>query len=204
LCAINSPEKSSTMLQFWLIFLGILAVIFIFAALASGKKDQERKEEFKKSYASARDFDPQYFHVDSAGGSNIAIDTNAKKFALGRHGMGSKVYKYADLISVDVRRNGRSLQKTNRGSQMAGAAVGAVLLGPVGALLGGLTGSQRQEDKITELSVRLTINNESNHYHEIIFFRNSVGIDTNTDLTNKLSRQLDDWHSRLQLIMKNG
>ena len=150
------------MLEFFLIFFGVIVAVLVFVGIVGAEKEKGHRDEFKASYAYAIGFDPQHIHVDSFGGSNVAIDMSAKKFALGRKGMGSKIYGYDDLIAVDVRQNRRSIFKTNRGSQVAGAAVGAALFGPAGLLVGGLSGSQRQEEKITELSLRLTVNNELN------------------------------------------
>ncbi|GGB03573.1 hypothetical protein GCM10011491_34680 [Brucella endophytica] len=191
------------MLGFFLVFFGIIIVVMIFSGIVGAEKDKGRRDEFRNSYDHVDNFNPQHIHVDRFGGSNVAVDTTAKKFALGRKGMGSKIYTYDDLIAVDVRRNGRSIFKTNRGSQAAGAAVGAALLGPAGLLIGGLTGSQRQEEKITELSLRLTVNNEMNHSQEIIFFRNSVGLDAADPMASKFSRELDNWQGRFQFMMRN-
>lgn len=71
--------------------------------------------------------------LDSGGGS-LSIDPSSNRFAVTLAGMPPKVYGFSELASVEVETNGRTLTRTNRGSQVAGAAVGAVLLGPFGLL----------------------------------------------------------------------
>jgi hypothetical protein len=53
-----------------------------------------------------------------------------------------------DVIGAEVIKDGTLITKTNRGSQVSGAIVGAALLGPVGLLLGGVTGTKRSEEKL--------------------------------------------------------
>jgi hypothetical protein len=61
------------------------------------------------------------------------------------------------------------MQKTNRGGQAVGAAVGAALLGPAGLLLGGLTGSKQNIEQVDKLSLKIYTNDLINPVHEIVF-----------------------------------
>lgn len=64
-----------------------------------------------------------------------------------------------DIVSVDVKVNSSTVTKTNRASQLAGAAVGAAALGGIGLLLGGLTGSKTSRDMIETLSLEISTRN---------------------------------------------
>ncbi len=63
--------------------------------------------------------------------------------------------------------------------------------------------SKRAEQKTTELSLRLIVNNEHNHFHEAIFFKSASGLESDNPLIQKASSNLDGWHGRLQMILYN-
>ena len=73
-------------------------------------------------------------------------------------------------MAVEVCKNGTSLIKTNRGSQVAGAAIGAILLGPMGLLVGAVTGSKRKSEKINRLSLKIYVSDVLNPVREIVFY----------------------------------
>lgn len=148
------------------------------------------------------DFSPTVMFKGSGGGAGVAIDPATNKFAIA-DGHRLKVFSFADLVAVEVLRNGTSLQKTNRGSQVAGAAVGAVLLGPVGLLLGGLTGSKRSVEKVDRLSLKIFTNDLIEPVHEIVF-HNMAGSKPDSFSVQQASKELDAWHGRFQTILHMG
>lgn len=127
----------------------------------------------------------------------IAVVLNAVK--TGSMSLDPVVYPFDDLIAVEVIKDDISITKTNRGSQAAGAAIGGVLLGPAGLLLGGLSGSKRNENKITKLSLKLYTNNLAFPVQEILFWDSgNNGVDPNA--LNPVINEMDQWYGRLRAI----
>lgn len=180
---------------FWLGVVGLL-VIKLLGALGNASKAKEQGNALK----AIPDFHPAVVFKGAFGGAGVAIDPGECKFAISHGSQGTKVFNFSDLVAVEVLRNGSSVSKTNRGSQVAGAAVGAILLGPFGLLLGGLTGSRRSVEKIDRLSLKVFTNDLVNPVHEIVFF-NIPGSKPDSLAVKNSSQELDSWHGRFQTIL---
>ncbi len=92
----------------------------------------------------------------------------------------SNTIEYNQILSSEIIQDGSSLYKTNRMSQIGGAALGQILLGPVGLILGGLTGSSRKVDSVTKIDLRIVINDIKNATHIINFLNQKVPITSST------------------------
>jgi hypothetical protein len=171
----------------------------IISSIANAAKAKEQGNAFQ----AVPDFHPAVIFKGAFGGSGIAIDPQRNKFAISKGTHDTRTFSFSDLVAVEVLRNGSSVSKTNRGSQVAGAAVGAVLLGPVGLLLGGLTGSKRNVEKIDRLSLKVFTNDLVNPVHEIVFF-NIPGSKPDSLAVKQGSQDLDAWHGRFQTILHMG
>ena len=99
-----------------------------------------------------------------------------------------------------------SLVKTNRGSQVAGAAVGGLLLGPVGLLLGGLTGSTRSEGRVKRLVLRIVTTDFAKPNHDILLYKSASSkgdVKTSIILKEPL-RIAETWHSRVTVLIRDA
>lgn len=139
-------------------------------------------------------FDSSALAIDSARGKIAIIEVN-----FGQRNL--SVFGYSDIVAVEVCRDGRSITKTNRGSQIAGAAVGAVLLGPVGLLIGGLTGSKRVDEKISTLSLKIYTNDIENPVREVTIFSQIPAM--KADYVKKVhGPKAEEWYGRLRAIVE--
>ena len=67
-------------------------------------------------------------------------------------------------------RDNTQVATTNRGSQLVGAAVGAVALGGVGAVIGGLSASSTTLSGAKHIAIRITVNDINKPIHEVTFY----------------------------------
>lgn len=137
--------------------------------------------------------------------SGVAIDPSREKFAIISINQESpKIFSFRDLVSVEVLKNEASITTTNRGSQLAGAAVGGALLGPAGLLLGGLSGSKSNQSLIKRLSLKIYTNDLIKPVYEICFFDASgtKGYNPDSFVLKRPLEELDEWYGRFQTILK--
>ena len=77
---------------------------------------------------------------------------------------------FSDIVKAEMVRDGTQVATTNRGSQLLGTAVGAVALGGVGALIGGLSASKTTLNGAKRIAIRITVDNPKKPVHEVTFY----------------------------------
>ena len=107
------------------------------------------------------------------------------------------------MISVETKINDETLHQTKRGSQIAGGAIGGLLLGPAGLLIGGLSGKKTTVQKITKISVRATISNIDKPFCDLVFYEGSP-IKSDSFTHNIYSELADEWIGRLSVIISSN
>lgn len=79
------------------------------------------------------------------------------------------------IESIKFMRDEATVIQTDREHMIARAVVGGLLLGPVGAIMGGVTAEKSVVEKIKKLSLHLKLT-QSESIHEIVFFDNVLAL----------------------------
>jgi hypothetical protein len=113
---------------------------------------------------------------------------------------------FSQIVEVEVIRDDESITKTNRGSQFAGAAVGALALGGLGAVIGGLSGTKTTNKKVKNIHIKIEMEHESVLIYRVFIFnsRNEAGDDSNSPLVIEATQKVEKWLSLLQRAMKKS
>ena len=86
-----------------------------------------------------------------------------------------------------------------------GAAVGAVLLGPFGLLLGGLSGSKRQKERVNELSLKVILADHNAPVHRVIFFKlGGNGLDAKDRKLKEPADRIERFHAVLENAIRES
>lgn len=185
---------------FWLvIFGGLFLLVRLGMGIARGRKAKTHREVGRMPLDGAVAFEPTFSMKSKLGGAALEIDTTSDRFCV-TYGKARSVFDFADLIAVELMRNGASFDLADRGSQIAGAALGAALLGPAGLLLGGLSGSRRREQRIARLSIKLFTTDVQQPVHEIVFY-DGAPIRVDHPTARRAATAMDQWHGRLMIIL---
>src|SRR5208282_3927446 len=105
----------------------------------------------------------------------IELSSEGNKFLLGKMDTwadASRQYPIEAVASVLLLRDDVIITSTNRGSQLAGAAVGGLMAGPVG-VMGGLSGSTRGISNIKKIAIKVIVDDHDLPVHVIEFFTSS-------------------------------
>lgn len=135
-------------------------------------------------------------------GERVAIDPASKQIGIISGYTGVKLLRFNQLVEVSVERNGSTITTTTGRTGLAGAAVGFALVGPLGLALGGGSRSTAiTTSKITELSLKLYVNDLANPLYKITFFRNSAGVSENNRVLLQRVKAMEEWYGRFRAIM---
>lgn len=185
-------------------FLGLLCPYLSF--LLDGNEDnREKMGRFLRSGASGATISQGFVGKDAKTG--IALDEKNKKIILVdkiEEHFTSRVISYSDVLSSEIVEDGESVTKTTRSSQLGGALVGGLLLGGLGAVVGGLSGSKTSgKGKVMKLELHIIVNDMRQPLHVISFLRQEVkrsgyGGVVYDEALNKARH----WHSLFNVLLK--
>jgi hypothetical protein len=154
----------------------------------------------ESAFATLENFEPAKKWINPLNGAGIAVDAGRSKLALIEKRGKCSVLDFQNIVAVEVCKNGTSIIKTNRGSQVAGAVIGGALFGPVGLLVGALTGVRRKSEKINRLSLKIYVADVLNPAREIVFYEGTP-IKAEGFVHNSAGSALEEWHDRLRVIV---
>jgi hypothetical protein len=172
-------------MEWILLFVAIVVGAAIFIVIDKAKKTKAASDELHADFPDAK------IHVSDDDQSYCVVDFSKSKIIIGlsqpRGGILNleqpyrAVYDFSDIAAVEVQRNGTTIASTNRGSQALGAAAGALAFGGIGAIIGGLSGSSTQQERVRRISLVVKVRDQSQPLHNITFFywdANNKGVKT--------------------------
>ncbi len=112
-------------------------------------------------------------------GSGLAVDEKRKSICLVwvpgiLAEATARVIGYSDLVGSEIHEDGHTITQASRASQAGGMLVGGLLLGRVGAIVGGLSGTTRSKSKVQRIDLRLIVNDTQSPVHVVNFLSTPV------------------------------
>lgn len=138
------------------------------------------------------------FHATKRpGGLKFEVDENKELFKIGGH-----IYEYSNLLSFQLYQNGGSVSTTGLGR----AVGGGILFGPVGAIVGGVTGKKKTANTCFSLKIEITLRNTFNGSETLKFIDTSEkkALETNSKDYKKAMKEAQECLSALQIIHDKG
>jgi hypothetical protein len=203
----------------FLVIIGVVVFLIAFAAIFGDNKSLEKSYKNKlaiKNIQSADEFTPTKSYISKNNKSGIEINENDKLIRIfyldQNEEIQSKIYPFSDLIESEIKIDNQPVLKTSRSSQLVGAAVGGVIAGGVGAIIGGLSGDKIKNEYIKNIDLCVKVNDFNTPLFKINFLSNvnEVGIENkkgfkkNEEFVQNALRDVEYWHSILNLIIKNN
>lgn len=182
----------------WLIWVALgMGALSIWGFMKLGKDGEQRVALTEMIRQHAGDGDILCKKPQMAPAMGLAIRNGA--FFIGS---GETVVKFpaSALIEATVQTDGATTTKVSRGSQLGGAAVGAVLAGPLGAAVGALSGSSRTVvAPPNDVRLRMVIDSDDFPLLDIPFVEATATGVTHGHLA---AREADEWLAKLKVMMR--
>jgi hypothetical protein len=142
------------------------------------------------------------FQVTKRIGNYVEFDQKRKQFrlipAISSRNKIQKVYNCDDIIEYELLEDGITVTSGGLGR----AAVGGVLLGGVGAIVGGVTGKKKSRSEIENFKIKLTLNDFQNPtvYVELL---NKKKLKTNSNKYKEMYEKAQEILSTLAVLQNN-
>ncbi|MFJ8263305.1 SHOCT domain-containing protein [Rummeliibacillus sp. NPDC094406] len=216
--ANSSEELSTGFAWFCIIGIGACGIMGLYL-------DQRRKSNFANdiiqklinTVKSIKDFNATQEFFSPNLESYIGIDENKRKLCivenkhrnygqelsktLSKFDYKHYVYSFDDIIQSEIIKDGVTINKTDRGSQIGGALIGGAIAGGVGAVIGGLGGSSESTSVTNKLELQVAINNTEKSSYKIYFL---APHDTGLTLKGDEEEKIYHWHNLLSYIINKS
>jgi len=113
----------------------------------------------------------------------------------------TEIFPYQKIMGVEIKHDGVTVSQTKRSSQVAGAVVGGLLLGGLGAVIGGLSGktTQKNNQNIKKMHLVLYIEDIDDPIKEIEFYR------LNSFVTREEATEaIEKWKRIIEIFIKKA
>lgn len=189
----------------FLLLIGLVMVAaFIIGILQSQNQAKRRKAMSRHVRTRVRFVATQELMGDDCE-TGIAVDEKGRRVCLitsRGETTQTRIISYGDLLSSEIFEDGESVTKTVRSSQVGGALVGAVLLGGVGAVIGGLSGKTRTQGKVKRVDLRIVVNDSKAPAHDINLLATEVK--TGGLLHQQAMEQARHWHNVISVLIRQA
>lgn len=136
--------------------------------------------------------------------NGIFIDEKRNKICLVDNEKNTNVYRYRDILEVEILEDGSSVTKMSRTSQVGGAILGGLILGPVGAIIGGLSGKKENINKVNRIDLKLIVNNTQSPLFIMNFLDSSNGEEKGNIIYKTSIQEAREWHSLISVLIKKA
>lgn len=175
-------------------------VVFVHANNKKNKQEQSLYEKLKNiPFFSPTKTIIKYSVLGKFDG--LSIDDTNKQVCLIKNGE-CVIKPFTSIIECQIVIDGKTITKTSRGSQVAGMAIGGMLGGGLGVLIGGLSGSTYEQKKIKNVSIKLLLNDLSLPSHE--FSLVDVSLDKKSNEISIALKDAEEWDNILKIILFQG
>ena len=205
---------------FTIISLSVVALIVLVAARGFIAENEitDKKKSMEEKLDALSDFSPSQKVIGIDLKSGIAVDEGRKKICLIKQiikdievdlpsfqdylSIELEVISFRDILSSEVYVDGETVTKTARSSQLGGSLLGGLVLGGVGAIIGGLSGTKTSSNKVNRIDLRITVNRTENPIHDINFM--NIISEKNESVYNHTMEQVRHWHGLMEVIIKRA
>lgn len=190
----------------WIVGLAIVLGVLVAIGLMQGQRDHRAATNIEKRIRHLDNFEPTDVYVSTFNLAGVAIDSSRREILLADEATVRR-FTMSSIISCEILEDDVRLAYVNRGSQLAGIAVGGILLGGVGAVIGGLSASKRSINNVSKVILRFMTDDFERPKHDIVLLDWSFskkGLKRDGMLYRAALETAELWHGRVTAMMKAG
>jgi hypothetical protein len=188
--------------------IGIIAlfvIVYMFIYKSGDKIFKKLRVAVDQTYKS-NNFSPTKEQLNPIMREGIAFDQNKNQLMF----LKQKEFNYEydvqiipihKILESKIIENGETVTRTSRTSQVTGIAVGTLLAGGIGAIVGGLSGKTMSSKSIKEIQLELIIDDVNDPITRMQFYYDANGIKQNSDRYKTEYEKVYYWHKLIEVLM---
>ncbi len=138
--------------------------------------------------------------------SGVSFDAEGAKVCLAaadkNRVLKRRIISAKGILSAEVFEDGDSVIRTVRSSQIPDTAAGALALGGVGLLPGGLLGKQRSPTRARRVDLRIIVNDAQGEIHDVAFML--VEADKDSAIYKRAIERARHWQGIMQSLIRRS
>jgi len=189
------------------IFICILIMLVCFTIVVLMNKSESNNEEIRREKVEEIIKENQINiskRFDCKSSYTLINDSESKCFWCIINSDVVKKFNYKDIIQVELKQDDESVISTSRASQLGGALVGGVLAGGIGAVIGGLSGKQKQQKDVKNVELVLTLDDLDDPFFKIEFAYFHKPVETNSYLYLVAYEEAYAWFKLTEVILRRN
>lgn len=208
--------------------MGVILLIYLFATPKTNNKNKSALMNLMKNQEQIMnkvkelniENKIEYYSKDYSSG--IVLDEINKKIHIfqpkhknvdGSYIISHNKFDFNDIIESEVIINSKSIVKTVRSNQIAGALIGNMIAGGLGMVIGGLSSEKINIDKIKNIDLKITVNDISSPVYKVNFlnqhdpyfnYYQKEGYDKESVEYKTAIKQVDKWQGIMDILLKQN
>lgn len=122
----------------------------------------------------------------------------------GKYDYKDRIILFKNVLETRIVENGATVTKTSRTSQIGGAALGGLLAGNVGAMIGGLSGKKTSENEVSSLELVIIVNSFDDPIIRIPFFAARSSVPKTDKEYQTAFNDIQKWNTLLGTLIKTA
>ncbi len=211
-----SGTEWKTIMEWIIIFAVVVVVLSILGAYGQNEYEKMEQQFFKGFKDEAEknieilfnnnpDFKADFKYISYDKKAFIAVEENSRRILIGGRSLFTgkldyKIIRASEMLGVELTENGIGLLSSSKNINTLGmAALGGVLFGGAGAVVGAISGSDTKS-RITEVGLRIALDNIKTPYIAINFATEVVGKGSNTHM--RYLKTAERWYGIVNILIE--
>ncbi|MCY8564549.1 immunity protein [Bacillus sonorensis] len=201
----------------WRVFAVILTIlgILILATEPFRMRNKQLANKFRNDVEILKQYDSDFNADGSFTNYNKKISFNESKGILKLYKRNEQnelvefSYPFSQIVESSIALDNEIVSKTSRGEQISGAAIGGVLAGGVGAIIGGLSSGSKQITMVKSITMKITVDDFKNPVHYIDFLPSfdtpdysHPGFKKDSEIIKTALKKADYWQGVMDLAIR--
>lgn len=185
----------------FMITITIIGFLLIFISVSMGKQEDEIEEPYRNKFLDkVESLNPNKRFIIKKDMKGILLSSDQEKIQFVNRNNVDEISK-ENILQVEIIEDKNSVTKSARGNQIARTALGTILGGTTGAIIGGLSSTKNHFDEVSELGIRIIANDMDNPIREFVFYEYEFPMKSNKPLYKKHYKDVYEWFKTIEVMI---